>query len=86
MSAEEVEQCRRQSKAQNSPAWKNFTSEMAKKTVLRRLAKSLPIDMDARAVEMFDSGTEIETDAKELAQREIEENANSEEFVFDAEE
>ena len=86
MSAEEVEQCRRQSKAQNSPAWKNFTSEMAKKTVLRRLAKSLPIDMDAKAVEMFDSGTEIETDAKELAQREIEEKSNTEEFVFDAEE
>ena len=86
MSREEVEACRKQSKAKNSPAWAGFWNEMAKKTVLRRLAKSLPIDMDAKAVEAFDAGTEIETDAKELAQREIEEKANTEEFVFDMEE
>lgn len=85
MSRDDVEQCRKASKAKNSPAWSQYFGEMAKKTVLRRLAKSLPIDMDAKAVEMFDSGTEIETDVKELTDREIEENANTEEFVFDAE-
>ena len=86
MTRDDVEQCRKSSKAKNSPAWGNFWAEMAKKTVLRRLAKSLPIDMDAKAKEMFDSGTEVETDVKELADREIEENGNSEEFVFDMEE
>lgn len=86
MSRDDVEQCRKMSKARNSPAWAGFWDQMALKTVLRRLAKSLPIDMDAKAIEAFDAGTEIETDAKELAQREIEEKANSEEFVFDAEE
>ena len=86
MGRDDVEQCRKMSKARNSPAWAGFWDQMALKTVLRRLAKSLPIDMDAKAIEAFDAGTEIETDVKELAQREIEEKANTEEFVFDAEE
>lgn len=57
---------------------------MAKKTVLRRLCKSLSIDMDAKAVEAMDSGLEIETDVKEQVANEIEENANQEEFVVEA--
>lgn len=77
MSKADVEQCRKSSKAKNSPAWSAFWSEMAKKTVLRRLCKNLSIDMDAKASEAFDSGLEIETDVKELAKKEIEENANS---------
>ena len=84
MSREEVENCRKSSKAKNGPAWANHYSEMAKKTVIRRLAKSLPIDMDAQAKEMFDAGTEIETDPKELADREIAEKGNSEELVIDS--
>lgn len=85
MSRDDVEQCRKSSKAKNSPAWSAYWTEMAKKTVIRRLAKSLPIDMDARAKEMFDAGTEIETDVKELAEREAAENANTEELVVDSE-
>lgn len=83
MSRDDIEQCRKHSKAKNGPAW-NFYSEMAKKTVLRRLAKHLPIDMDARAKEMFDAGTDIETDEKVLAEREIAENGNSEELVVES--
>ena len=82
MSRDDIEQCRKHSKAKNGPAW-NFYSEMAKKTVLRRLSKHLPIDMDARAKEMFEAGTEMETDEKELADREIAENGNSEELVVE---
>lgn len=85
MGKADVEQCRKSSKAKNSPAWSQFWSEMAKKTVLRRLCKNLSIDMDAKAAEAFDSGLEIETDAKELANKEIEENANSQELIIEGE-
>lgn len=83
MSRDDVEGCRKSSKAKNSPAWQNFWGEMAKKTVLRRLCKSLPIDMDAKAAAAFDSGLEIETDPIEQAKNEIAEaKENREEFEF----
>lgn len=85
MSREDVEQCRKSSKAKNSPAWNGFWSEMAKKTVLRRLTKSINIDMDQKLVEAFDSGLEIETDSAELAKKEIDENANSEDLIIEGE-
>lgn len=85
MSLADIETCRKSSKAKNGPAWSSHFSEMAKKTVIRRLAKSLPIDMDANAKEMFDAGTEIETDEKVIAEREIAENANTEELIVDVE-
>lgn len=85
MSKADVEQCRKSSKAKNSPAWNSFWSEMAKKTVLRRLTKSINIDMDQKLVEAFDSGLEIETDSAELAKKEIAEQANTEELVIEGE-
>lgn len=84
MSKDDVEQCRKSSKAKNSPAWASFWPEMAKKTVLRRLCKSIIIDMDQSVKEAFDSGLEIETDPAEIAKNEIEQNANTEELVIDA--
>ena len=84
MSKSDVEQCRKSSKAKNSPAWASYWSEMAKKTVLRRLCKSITLDMDAKLVEAMDSGLEIETDAREIAKQEIEEEANAVPFVIDA--
>jgi len=85
MSKADVEQCRKSSKAKNSPAWEKFFSEMAKKTVLRRLCKSITLDMDAKLAEAIDAGLEIETDVREIAKQEIEENANTEPFVIDTE-
>lgn len=85
MSKADVDQCRKSSKAKNSPAWSAFWSEMAKKTVLRRLCKSLSIDMDAVAREALDAGLEIETDVQEQVNNEITEQANTEEFVIDEE-
>ena len=85
MSHKDIESCRRMSKAKNSPAWSQFWTEMAKKTVLRRLCKSISIDMDAQAKEMFEAGTEIETDAAEIAKKEISENENSMPFEIDEE-
>ena len=86
MSRADVEQCRKSSKAKNSPAWNSFWSEMAKKTVLRRLCKSLSIDMDVKMVEAMDSGLEVETDIAEISKREIEENQNTLPFDVDDEE
>lgn len=85
MSKSDVEQCRKSSKAKNSPAWSSFWSEMAKKTVLRRLCKNLSIDMDAKAAEAFDSGLEIETDIQEQAKNEIAENANKDDLIIEGE-
>lgn len=56
---------------------------MARKTVMRRLCKSITLNMDSEAQKMFNAGTEIETDPAELAAEEIRENANNEELVFD---
>lgn len=85
MSLKELEVCRSSSKARNSPAWSRFTSEMYRKTVLHRLTKQIPIDMDASAWDLFNSGNEIVTDIKEEVQMEIEDNANQEEFEADFE-
>ena len=81
MSRADVEQCRKSSKAKNSPAWNSFWSEMAKKTVLRRLCKSLSIDMDEKAVAAMDSGLEIETDVQEQMKTEIERLTGAEVYV-----
>lgn len=83
MSKAEVENCRKSSKSKNSPAWASHWGEMAKKTVIRRLCKGITLDMDADSREFFNAGTEIETDATEIAKREIEENENKEELILD---
>lgn len=85
MSKADVENCRKQSKAKNSPAWNSFWSEMARKTVIRRLCKSITINMDAETMEVFNAGTEIETDPVEIANREIAENENAEELTIESE-
>lgn len=85
MSLEELEQCRRSSKAKNSPAWDRFTQMMYRKTVLRRLAKSIPLDMDDKLADAMNAGLEIETDPAKIAEQQREENGNSEELVIDAE-
>lgn len=83
MSFADLENTRNQSKAKNSPAWKNFTGQMYKKTVLHRLCNTIELDMDAHQRELYMSGMEIETDEKELVNREIADNENSEPFEVD---
>lgn len=85
MSAADVEQCRKSSKAQNSPAWQRFGLEMAKKTVLRRLAKSISIDMDEKLADAMNAGLEIETDPAKIAEQQRSENGNTEELAIDVE-
>ena len=84
MSISELENTRKHSKAANSMAWKDFTSEMYKKTVLRRLCKHIEIDFENTMQRtIYSQEAEIETDPVEIARQEIEENANSEEFIID---
>lgn len=83
MSVDDIEKCRKSSKAKNSPAWSQFWTEMARKTVVRRLCKSITLDMDSESRQMFDAGTEIETDPSQIAAAEIAENANQEEIIIE---
>ena len=84
MSLADLENTRRSSKASNSPAWKNFTGEMYKKTVLHRLCKHIELDFENPTQQnMFLSGMEIETDQQKIAENEIAENANTVDFPED---
>ena len=84
MSLADLENTRKASKASNSPAWKNFTGEMYKKTVLHRLCKHIELDFENPTQQnMFLSGMEIETDHQKIAENEIAENANSVDFPED---
>lgn len=81
MSLADLENTRKSSKASNSPAWKNFTGEMYKKTVLHRLCKHIELDFENPTQQnTFLAGMEIETDQQKLAENEIQENANSVDF------
>jgi recombination protein RecT len=57
MSVEEVEQVRSVSRASNNGPWVSWWSEMARKTVLRRLLKRLPSSADLDAVLAHDNET-----------------------------
>lgn len=82
MSLADLENTRKSSKASNSPAWKNFTGEMYKKTVLHRLCKHIELEFDnPRQNELFVEDVAIETDTQAIVEMEIEENANAEEFI-----
>lgn len=78
---EELEIIRNQSKAKNSLAWSSFRGEMYKKAAMRRLCKSITLDLDSIAYSELNSGLELETDQKELRNREVQENENSEDFI-----
>jgi recombination protein RecT len=85
MTLADLENTRKSSKASNSPAWKNFTGEMYKKTVLHRLCKHIELDFENPTQQnAFYAGVEIETDPEKAVQNEIDECANSEEFVVES--
>ena len=81
MSLEEIENTRKQSKAKNSLPWERFFSEMAKKSVLRRLCKQIELDMNSDQMKIYNEEMAIMTDPKEIADAEIAEQANTEEFI-----
>ena len=82
MSLSDLENTRSASKAANSPAWKKFTGEMYKKTVLHRLCKHIELDFENPTQRTtFYSGVEVETNVEDEVKADIEANANTEEFV-----
>lgn len=82
MSIKELENTRSASKAKNSPAWEKFTGEMYKKTVLHRLCKHIELEFDnPQQKELFGEDVAIETDTQKVVEREIEDNANTVEFI-----
>lgn len=84
MPLSDLENTRKHSKASNSPAWKDFTGEMYKKTVLHRLCKQIEIDFENPTQrDTFMAGMEIETDVEAQVQQEIETEANKTEFIID---
>lgn len=86
MSLKDLENTRKASKASNSPAWRQFTGQMYLKTVLHRLCKHIELDFENPTQRsMFTAGMEIETDPQKIAEAEIEENANTEDFDMEGE-
>lgn len=86
MTLSELENTRKHSKASNSPAWKDFTGEMYRKTVIRRLCKYIDLEFENPAQRnTFDEEAAIETDVKEIHDTEVEAEANTVEFFVDGE-
>lgn len=71
MSIEQLDAAKRMSKAQTGTAWKFFPEEMYKKTVIRRLCKGIPIELENSTQEALMHDDTIEGEARVV---EVEEN------------
>lgn len=68
-------------KSRNSGAWKDFPIEMAKKSVIRRLCKQITLDFrDKAQADVFTGVDEFIDNPKEQAQKDVQENANQQNF------
>jgi len=65
MTVDEVETVRAMSKMPNGQAWKGSWVEMAKKTVVRRMAKYVPMSPELQRAAAADEGQELHPDAIE---------------------
>jgi len=81
MSKDEIENSRKSSKAQSSPVWGRFYEQMAKKTVMRRLCKTIDMDFNAEQRTVLDEESAIITDPIEQRNADIESEANATEFI-----
>lgn len=64
MTIAELDAAKRISKAQTGTAWKFFPEEMYKKTVIRRLCKKIPIEMENNTQEALMHDDPIETEGR----------------------
>lgn len=82
MTLEELENTRKHSKASSSMAWKDFTGEMYKKTVIRRLCKYIDLEFENPTQQStFDDDAAIETDPQKINEIEVEAEANTVDFM-----
>ena len=78
MTAEEVESIRQRSRAGNNGPWKTDWSEMAKKTVVRRLSKMLPLSPEAQDnISKDDTQFELPEPSVEVESEEVKEKPAS---------
>ena len=71
MSIEQLDAAKRMSKAQTGTAWKFFAEEMYKKTVIRRLCKGIPIEMENPTQEaLMHDDTIIEAEGRVVEEEE----------------
>lgn len=67
MSKQQLDAVKRMSKAQSGTAWKFFADQMYKKSVIRRLCKSIDLDMDAETARVMHGETqEVEAEVEEV--------------------
>lgn len=64
MSIEQLDAAKRLSKAQTGTAWKFFSEEMYKKTVIRRLCKGIPVELENAKQEALMQDDPIEDEAR----------------------
>lgn len=84
MNVEELEAVRKKSKMGNAGAWKDFTGEMQKKSVIRRLCKRIEIDFEnPEQKQIFEADTDIATDPVDIRDAEVANDANSVDFPFE---
>lgn len=84
MNVEELEAVRKKSKMGNAGAWKDFTGEMQKKSVIRRLCKRIEIDFEnPEQKQIFEADTDIATDPVDIRDVEVANDANSVDFPFE---
>ncbi len=66
MSKAQLDAAKRMSKAQTSPAWKYFPDEMHKKTVIRRLCKGIPVELENSRQERVINDDVIDAEIREV--------------------
>jgi len=64
MSKEQLDAAKRMSKAQTGTAWKYFPEEMYKKTVIRRLCKGIPVELENEKQSRVMQEEPIDVDAR----------------------
>ena len=78
----EIDTIRRKSKAANSPAWKDFYGEMARKSAMKRLCKNIDIEFDnPNQRDAYDSDMALDDGKSMRAEQPMMEN--SEDFIED---
>jgi recombination protein RecT len=84
MSKEELENTRKHSKSADYGPWVDFTNEMYKKTVLKRLCKQIEISFDnPEQTGAYMDDNDLETDVRKIHAEEVKETANTEDFTYD---
>lgn len=86
MSVKELENTRSKSKMGKSGAWNDFTSEMYKKVVIKRLMKQIEVDLENPTQKIYWDDDEAVKTPKEEAETIIEAEANTIDFEVEGEE